>query len=90
MMRHSVKKMTRQIINFYETLEDILLSDGTKNVDLTYSAYSAELNELQLAFNKFVKVINISNKTLKEGSEYRAMLDYAEAYHIFADFENAS
>ena len=42
-------------------MEDILLSDGTKKIDLTYSASSAELNELQLAFNKFVKVINISN-----------------------------
>ena len=69
-------------------MEDILLTDGTKKVELTYSASSAELNELQLAFNKFVKVINISNKSVKEGSEYRAMLDYAEAYHIFADFEN--
>ena len=87
-MSSTVKKMTRQIINFYETMEDILLIDGTKKVDLTYSASCAELNELQLAFNKFAKAINIANETVKEGSEYRAMLDYAEAYYIFSDFEN--
>ena len=59
-----------------------------KKVDLTYKASCAELNELQLTFNKVAKTINITNKTVKEGEEYRAMLDYAEAYHIFNDFEN--
>ena len=66
--------------------------DGKKDkptkVDLTYKASCAELNELQLTFNKVAKTINITNKTVKEGEEYRAMLDYAEAYHIFNDFEN--
>ena len=76
--------MTSQIIDFYEKLLDIQLkNDGTKKVELTYSASCAELNELQLAFFNFIKVINIANDTVKEGSEHRAMLDYAEAYHIF-------
>ena len=88
MMRIRVRKMTRQIINFYETMEDILASDETKKVNLTYKASCAELNELQLTFNKVAKTINITNKSVKEGEEYRAMLDYAEAYHIFEDFEN--
>ena len=25
---------------------------------------------------------------MKEGQEYKALLDYAEAYHIFSDFDN--
>ena len=80
--------MTRQLIDFYETIEDIVKSDATKKVDLTYKASCEELNELQLTFNKVAKTINITNKVVKEGEEYHAILDYAEAYHIFEDFEN--
>ena len=48
MMGSSVRKITRQIIDFYEKVEDIVNSDGTKKVELTYSASCEELNELQL------------------------------------------
>ena len=69
--------MTRQIVHFYETLEEILsqdLKDKLKyskkygavdnfnkdsNVELSYKPACKELNELQEAFNKFAKTINI-------------------------------
>ena len=47
-------------------MDDILAMDTKKSkVDLTYKASCEELNELQLAFNDFVKTINITNKTVK-------------------------
>ena len=79
--------MTSQIIDYYEKL-DVLTSDVTRKGELTYSASCLELNELQNTFNKVFKVCNIANDSVKEGSEYRAMLDYAEAYHIFKEFDN--
>ena len=70
-------------------MEDILAVDKKNDkVDLTYKASCEELNELQLAFNDFVKTINITNETVKEGEEYSALLDYAEAYHIFKSYDN--
>ena len=70
-------------------MEDILAEDRKHHkVDLTYKASCKELNELQLAFNDFVKTINITNKTVKEGEEYRALLDYADAYHSFKGYGN--
>ena len=57
MMRSSVKKMTSQIIDFLEKVETILTSDRKKKVKLTYSASCEELNDLQLAFFKSIKVI---------------------------------
>ena len=88
-MKRTAIKMTSQVVSFFETMEDIL-AVNTKNhkVDLTYKASCEELNELQLAFNDFVKTINITNEVVKEGEEYRALLDYADAYHIFKDFKN--
>ena len=59
---------TKGIVWYYETLEDILNMQG--RVKLTYKASCEELNELQKAFNKFAKTINITNKTIKEGEEY--------------------
>ena len=85
-MKHLSKKMTRQIIHFYETLEDIINYDS--RVDLTYKDSCEELNELQLNFNKIAKTINITTKTVKKGKEYRALLNYAEAYYIFDEFKN--
>ena len=81
--------MTSQVVSFFETMEDIL-AVNTKNhkVDLTYKASCEELNELQLAFNDFVKTINITNKTVKKGEEYKALLDYSEAYHCFKGYKN--
>ena len=35
-----------------------------------------------------MKTINITNETVKEGEEYLALLDYADAYHIFMDYRN--
>ena len=61
-MRILSKKMTRQIIHFYETLEDILAYDA--RVDLSFKPSCAELNELQLTFNKIAKTINITTKTI--------------------------
>ena len=70
-------------------MEDILaVNKKNHNVDLTYKASCEELNELQLAFNDFVKTINITNETVKEGEEYLALLDYAEAYHSFKGYGN--
>ena len=81
--------MTDQVIQFYETMEDILAIDTkTHQVNFTYKASCEELNDLQLAFNKFAKTLNISNRVVEQGQEYRALLDYAEAYHIFSDFDN--
>ena len=85
-MRHLSKKMTRQIIHFYETLEDIISYDS--RVDLTYKDSCEELNELQRNFNRIAKTIYITTKTVNKGKEYRALVDYAEAYHIFKDFKN--
>ena len=59
---------TKGIVWYYETLEDILEMEG--KVKLTYKASCQELNQLQKAFNKFAKTINITNKTIREGEEY--------------------
>ena len=89
LMRRTVANMTGQVIYFFETMEDILEVDTKKQkVDLTYKASCKELNELQIEFNHFVKTINITNKTVKEGEEYLALLDYADAYYSFKGYKN--
>ena len=87
--RRTAVKITGQVIYFFETMEDILAVDTNNHtVNLTYKASCEELNELQLAFNEFIKTINITNETVKEGEEYLALLDYAEAYHTFKGYKN--
>ena len=81
--------MTKQIIIFLETLESILASDAKqKKLELSYKASCFEVNELQLTFNKMAKTFNITNKTLEEGKELQRIMEYAEAYQIFKDFDN--
>ena len=57
-------------------------------MDLTFKASCAELNELQLTFNKVAKMIKITNKTVNKGYELRALLDYSEAYFVFKEFQD--
>ena len=35
-----------------------------------------------------MKTINITNKTVKEGEEYHALLEYADAYNSFEAYSN--
>ena len=70
-------------------MEDILQSDSKqKKVELSFKPSSFELNDLHLTFNKVAKTINIANQKTRKGEEYKALIDYSEAYHIFADFQN--
>ena len=55
-------------------------------MDLTYKASCEELNDLQRTFNKVAKMPKITNKTVREGYELRALLDYAEALSVFEEF----
>ena len=72
-----------------ETLQSILASDGgKKKLELTYKASCHEVNELQLTFNKMAKTFNITNKSLIEGQENKSLIEYAEAYMIFKEFNN--
>ena len=56
-------------------------------MDLTYKASCEELNDLQRTFNKVAKMIKITNKTVRDGYELRALLDYAEALSVFEEFQ---
>ena len=81
------KKSTKHVIYLLESCENILRS-GSSNIKLTFKPSAAEINELQLTFNKVAKTINIANTQVKEGEEGKAMLNFNEAYQIFKDFGN--
>ena len=86
LVQRTAKNMSKQIIDIYETLHKIV--NLKSKVELSYKPACEEVNELQKAFNKFAKTINISKKNVREGKEYEALLEYAQAFHIFKEFNN--
>ena len=92
---HISKRIMKQVIFLFETMEDILESSSKqknqKNFQLSFKASSAEVNSLHLTFNKVAKttrLAEVASEGFKEGKEYETLLQLNEAYQIFKDFEN--
>ena len=83
------KKMTRQIVNLYESLHYMVNTSkkGGRGGVLTYRPASAEVNELHLTFNKMAKTMMNSFEGEK-CSEEKALLNLADTYNVFGEFEN--
>lgn len=84
--------MTLQIVQLYETLYEIASErrqDGV--VELEYRESSKELNELHLTFNRVAKTLNLASRSMKaqlnERQQAEALLSYADAYHIYSEFD---
>ena len=80
-------KMTKQVITLYENLLQISSKGTGGAVTLTYVPASEEMNELNLTYNKFAKIISLATTYEKHQNE-KALLIYSEAFHIFDDFKD--
>ena len=80
-------KMTKQVITLYENLLQISSNKAKGSLTLSYVPASAEMNELNLTYNQFAKIISLATTFEKHNSE-KALLNYFEALGIFADFED--
>ena len=85
-------KMTEGIIYLYETLYEIA-SEKKKDgaVELSFRANCRELNELNITFNSVARTINLAyskmSSHLTEEQQAQALLSYADAYHIYSEFD---
>ena len=80
-------KMTKQVITLYENLVQISSKGRKGSLTLSYVPACAEMNELNLTYNQFAKIISLATTFEKHNSE-KALLNYFEALGIFADFED--
>ena len=80
-------KMTKQVITLYENLVQISSKGHKGSLTLSYVPACAEMNELNLTYNQFAKIISLATTFEKHNSE-KALLNYFEALGIFADFED--
>lgn len=62
-----------------------------RGLQLSFKASCFEINELHLTFNKAAKTMNLATQCWKDqkGEEHlaQALLNYAEAYKIFEEFD---
>jgi len=59
-------------------------------VELSFKHSSKELNELHLTFNRVVRTINLATLKIQnqtEEEQAQALLNYADAYHIYDEFD---
>ena len=82
------KRMTKQIIYLYETLEEVVKKrkPGTP-FSLTYHKSSKELNELHLTFNQVANTLSLATDSLAHGEETNALLNYSKLYCEFGEFD---
>ena len=85
--RSIADKMTKQVITLYENLVQISSKGKKGTLTLSYVPASAEMNELNLTYNQFAKIISLATTFEKHNSE-KALLNYFEAFGIFDDFKN--
>ena len=79
--------MTKQVITLYENLLQISTKGKRNAVHFTYVPASEEMNELNLTYNKFAKIISLATTYENHQSE-KALLNYFEAFGIFEDFHD--
>ena len=87
-------KITRGIINLYETLQKIqdqkAINADQKTTVLSFRFQSHELNQLHVTFNNVAKTILLAADSKKKNeNKNKALLNYSEAYGIFGDFDDA-
>ena len=87
------QKMTKQVVTLYENLNEISQKSkgkqsGQRNVvELKYVPACKEMNDLNLIYNKFAKIISLAS-TFDEDQNDKALLNYSEAFGIFEDFDD--
>ena len=87
-------KITRGIINLYETLQKIqdqkAINAQQKTTVLSFRFQSHELNQLHTTFNNVAKTILLAaDSQKKDENKNKTLLNYSEAYGIFEDFNDA-
>ena len=85
-------KTTAQVIHLLETLYQISSErEANGAVQLSFKETSLELNELHLTFNRVARTVNLAtcsmSDQLTEEQLAQALLTYADAYHIYSEFD---
>ena len=90
LIKDTSEKVTRGIIQLYETLEEILIQkekSGKTTAVLKYKKSSLEVNQLHLRFNEVARTAILASSGMGDEKE-KALLNYAEAYYIFVEFND--